>query len=432
MNPTPNFHTRRKFLRSTVLGGALAWSVPAFLSNTFSSLAAEAVGSSLQVATGRDHPILVVLQLAGGNDGLNTVVPYENDLYRSARPNLALGREEILDLRDGMGVHGAMPELHRLFHEGEAAILQNVGYPNPNRSHFRSMEIWQTASDADKVAKTGWLGNYFDNACEGEDAGVGVSLGRQLPQAFQGNSGKGVAMGASFGPGVGPGETMMEQAEEAGGSTINDFSGEPAAAEDTLDFLRRTELDGIVTGRQIEEITKRAKISGEFPTTALGRQLRTVAQLIMGGMPTRVYYATQGGYDTHSNQAQNHKRLLSELDSALGAFLKELRTHRLQDRVMVMTFSEFGRRVAENASGGTDHGAAAPMFFLGGPARGGLFGRTPDLKNLIRGDLAHEVDFRSVYATVLDEWLRADSKKILGGVFPASSGLAQFQKAMVR
>ncbi len=418
MNTPPVFHTRREFLRSSVLGGALAWTLPAFINNTFVSLAAAASDRALQTVTGRDHPILIVLQLAGGNDGLNTVVPFANDEYHNARPKLALAGDKILQLREGLGLNGAMPELHRLFHEGDLTILQNVGYPNPNRSHFRSMEIWQTASDSDRVAKQGWLGSYFDNACEGEDATVGISLGRQLPQAFHGKSGKGIAAGIGVGAGGGM-EKMMEMgsASEEDGSTVTDFSGEFPQDGEVLNFLRRTELDGLVSSQQISRITKASRPKTEFPNSALGLQLRTISQLIAGGMPTRVYYATQGGYDTHSNQAQSHERLLGELDSALGALMKELAIHGLSERVLVMTFSEFGRRVAGNASGGTDHGAAAPMFLLGGPVKGGIVGSSPDLGNLNRGDLKHELDFRGVYGTILDKWLQTDSRKVLGRKF---------------
>jgi len=415
MNDTPSFHTRRQFLRTSVLGGAMTWTLPAFLNNTFLTLEAAAADSALQTATGKDHPILVVLQLAGGNDGLNTVTPFGHDAYYQARPRLALGKDVVLKLNDAMGLHPSLTNLHRFFQDGKMAVLQNVGYPNPNRSHFRSMEIWQTASDADRVATKGWLGSYFDNACSGEDAAVGISLGRQLPQAFSGDTGKGVASavtGRQQGNNEGP--SMMED-----GATITDFAGEGAVGGDVLDFLRRTDLDATVSSAKISEITNRIKIDREYPPTALGQQLKVVSQLIAGGMSTRVYYATQGGYDTHSNQHNTHERLLNDLDAALGAFVQDLQARGDLDRVLVMTFSEFGRRVAENASGGTDHGAAAPMFLLGGGSKPGLWGSSPDLLNLDRGDLRYEVDFRSVYATILDRWLKASSQQVLGRSFQA-------------
>src|SRR5437763_11068886 len=188
------FHTRREFLRTSVLGGALSWTVPAFLANTFAAMQAEAVDSATQVATGRDSTILVVLQMAGGNDGLNTVVPHTNDYYHRARPKIGLAEKQVLKLNDEVGLNSSLEGFKELYDAGQLAVIQGVGYPNPNRSHFRSTEIWQTASDAGRFEKYGWLGRYFDSACAGCDPTVGVNIGRQMPQAFTAKKPIGVSL----------------------------------------------------------------------------------------------------------------------------------------------------------------------------------------------------------------------------------------------
>ncbi|MEX1118138.1 MAG: DUF1501 domain-containing protein [Terrimicrobiaceae bacterium] len=424
MNAT--FQTRRHFLRTSFLGGAAAWTVPAFLERTFFALDAAAAQTALQTATGRDHPILVVVQMAGGNDGLNTVIPYSNDAYYSARPRLAVPVSDLLKLDDHTGLHPGLAGLKSLYDEGLAAIVQGVGYPNPNRSHFRSTDIWQTATDADKVSHHGWIGKYFDACCAGEDPTVGVAIGKQEPLAFAAANPKGIAFnqpnqfryqvtGSEDPQGVEDSIREMgaqHDDENMSGASIGMLSGAQASG-DAEDFLRRTALDAQMSSDKVREVTSKFQVSNPFPKTQLGNGLELVARLIAGSMPTRVYYVSQGGYDTHSNQLGTHERLLKDLDAALSAFLAEMKSMGTLDRVVVMTFSEFGRRVAENASGGTDHGAAAPLFVLGGGVRAGLHGSHPSLTELNRGDLIHTTDFRSVYATLLEDWLHAPSRTIL-------------------
>lgn len=424
MKETSHFHTRRQFLRTSVLGGALAWSIPSFIDQTFLALNAVAQDSALQTATGRDHPILVILQLAGGNDGLNTVVPVGNDIYYKSRPTIAIPKEECLQLNKEIALHPALKNLRRLYDQGGLSLLQNVGYPNANRSHFRSMEIWQTASDSDRSLSDGWIGRYFDNACSGEDASIGISLGEQLPQAFQGSSGKGIALPAKT---TRNSKMMSMDSEENDGGSIIELANPQQNAdqqEDSLDFLKRTDLDLRMSMEQIDRTIRKSSEPQGYPGNRLAQQFKTISRLITGGMPTRIYYASQGGYDTHTNQQATQDRLLNELDSALGAFTADLKTHGVLDRVMIVTFSEFGRRVAENANRGTDHGAAAPMFILGGGITPGIWGAAPDLKQLNRGDVCFEIDFRSVYSSVLDRWLKTDSKTVLGRSFEHAKGVA--------
>jgi uncharacterized protein (DUF1501 family) len=424
-------HTRREFLRTSLLGGAVAWTVPVFLERTFFTLDAMAADSAVQTITGKDGPILVVLQLAGGNDGLNTVIPYADDVYHRSRPKIGIAADKVLRINDQIGLHPRLVSVRSLYDQGELAIVQGVGYPNPNRSHFRSTEIWQTAADSDRTLNTGWIGRYFDACCQGADPAIGVNIGGQTPQAFASAEPKGISFArpeqfrfdASQSADPAAAEAFfrsMNETTEGGneGGSIGMLQGNPDAGGDTLDFLRRTALDAQLSSDRVLEITRKSKAPVPYPAGNLANSFNLVARLIGGGLPTRVYYVGHGGYDTHGNEVGAHDRLMTDLDAALGAFTADLKAQGNFDRVVLMTFSEFGRRVAENASGGTDHGAAAPLFVLGGGVKAGLYGRMPSLSDLQDGDLRHNVDFRSVYATVLGNWLGAPSKDILGGTFP--------------
>jgi uncharacterized protein (DUF1501 family) len=434
-----SLQTRRDFLRTGVLGGALSWTVPAFLSNTFSALHAQAADAATQTATGRDSTILVVLQMAGGNDGLNTVVPYGSDHYYHAHRKIGGPANSIRKINDYVGLPQALAGFKDLYDAGHLSIIQGVGYPNPNRSHFRSTEIWQTASDAGKVESYGWLGRYFDNACAGADPTVGVNIGRQMPQAFNARTPTGISLenpqNYRFNSGhrAANGEMNADEksfrelnqpspddaAMENSGATIGAIGGPVAHHGSVLDFLQRTALDAELSSDKILAITKRVENKAEYPTTQLARSLKLLGQLIAGGLPTRVYYVSQGGYDTHTNQTGQHQRLLQELGDSVKAFIADLKAQGNLSRVLVMTFSEFGRRVSENANGGTDHGAAAPMFVLGDKVRAGLHGQYPSLApaDLFNGDLQYNVDFRSVYAGLLETWLKTRSEPILGRKF---------------
>lgn len=427
MNPT--LHTRRHFLRTSILGGAMAWTVPAFLERTFFTLDAMAADSLIQTTTGKDGTILVVLQLAGGNDGLNTLIPYADDAYFRARPTLAIPAKNTLNLTDQLGLNSSLPGLKALYDEGQLSVIQGVGYPNPNRSHFRSTEIWHTAVDANKSDTQGWLGRYFDSCCKGDDPAVGVSIGKQPPQAFASPKPRGISFANPeqfrFDLNQSTNRKASEEfyrsvndAEMMDGGSIGMLQGPNSSGGDTLDFLHRTALDAVVSSDKVLEITKRTKSSVPYPGGNLANSLNLVARLIGGGMSTRVYYVAQGGYDTHSNQLGAHERLMKDLDTSITAFVADLKEQGNFDRVLLMTFSEFGRRVAENGSGGTDHGAAAPMFIAGGAVKAGIHGKAPSLTTLNDGDLIHTVDFRSVYASVLSNWLNAPVEPILKRKFP--------------
>jgi len=427
--------TRREFLRTGLLGGSLCWTMPAFLSRTMQSLHAEADGALVQGVTGRDGNILVVLQLAGGNDGLNTVIPLGNDEYRKSRPTIGVAEPSILKLDPQTGLHPSLSGLASAFQEGHLAVVQGVGYPNPNRSHFRSTEIWATAVDSNKSSNTGWIGRYFDNACSGCDASVGIAMASQMPQALTASVPKGVLYQGGGGGGkkktkkIGGAQTqadgsmMMEEDDDAGqaGGSIDMLNGPGNLGKlSALDFLERTEMDAKVSQQEIAQASGKAKNSVPYPATRLGQNFAMVSRLIAGGMPTRIYYLSLGGFDTHTQQAGAHERLLKEMGDAVAAFLSDLKAQGNLGRVSLMTFSEFGRRVRENASGGTDHGAAAPMFLAGGGIKSGLFGKMPSLapQDLFDGDVKYNTDFRSVYATVLEKHLGVKSAGILRTQFP--------------
>ena len=430
-------HTRRAFLRSTVLGASAAWTVPMFVERTFGQLHKNARDLAVQATTGKDDTILVVLQLAGGNDGLNTLVPYADDAYHRSRPRLAKKPNDLIRLSDHVGLNSAMPFLGSMFKEGDLGIVQGVGYPNPNRSHFVSTSIWETA-DTRNRSNTGWLGRFFDNACPGADPTVGISFNKTQPESFGAHRNPGVCLNS---PELyrwihGGGE--QAQAEEffaklnqpgdddnegpVDGSSIDMAAGgKPGgiSGETNLAFLERVALDARISSDRILEVASKHKTTVRYDGTPVSRNLNLVARMIAGGMPTRVYYVSHGGFDTHNQQINSHDRLLGQLDSALKSFFTDLKEQGNDKRVVLMTFSEFGRRVAENASAGTDHGKASCLFVAGPAVKGGLFGKHPSLTDLDQGDIRHTVDFRSVYGSLLGDWLRApDLTPILGARYP--------------
>jgi uncharacterized protein (DUF1501 family) len=364
-------------------------------------------------------------------------VPFANDHYRKARPKIGLGEKQVLKINDEIGFHENLSGFKELYDAGELSVIQGVGYPNPNRSHFRSTEIWQTASDSERIESSGWLGRYFDNACSGCDPTVAVNLGRQMPQAFaakhlvgvslespqnyrfvSGEKTKNGEMSATEESFRKLNESESDMQENAGG-TVAAISGATQHKGSVLDFLERTALDAQVSSDKIRAIANRFENKASYPASQLGNSLKLVAKLIGGGLPTRIFYVSQGGYDTHTNQTGAHERLLKELGDSVKAFVEDMKAQGNMSRVLVMTFSEFGRRVAENASSGTDHGAAAPMFVVGSNVKAGLIGKYPSLasEELFQGDLKFTVDFRRVYAGVLESWLRTDSSAILGRRF---------------
>ncbi len=425
--------TRRSFLRSAALASPVAATIPAFLASTCAALCTDKPHAGIQATQARDAEILVLLQLAGGNDGLNTIIPVANDDYFRARPQIGIPAAQALKLSATFGLHPALAGLQSLYDSGALGIVQAVGYPNPNRSHFRSTEIWVTASDSQKVERHGWIGRYFDQVCAGADPTVGVAMGRTMPQAFAARHPTGISlenpnafrsvdddgppMEASAGNRASR-RAMNADVGESGASIQSAGSGR-LTVDDPRAFLERTAIDARSSRDLIQRVAARVKNQAAYPAGALATNLKQVAQLIAGGLPTRVFYVSQGGYDTHTHQLGAHARLLGDLGAALHAFMADLKALGQLDRVTLLTFSEFGRRVAENQSGGTDHGAAAPVLILGGRIKPGFHGVAPSLapRDLSNGDVRFQTDFRNVYAGLLEGWLHTPSAPILGGTF---------------
>lgn len=351
------------------------------------------------------NKVLVVLQFSGGNDGLNTVIPIRNDIYYKSRPKLGINRNKALQLTDDAGINPALPFFKNLFDEGNLGIMNSVGYPNPDRSHFRSMDIWQSASNSNEYVSTGWLGRYLDAQCSGCGKPTqALEIDDVLSLALKGKNLKGLALRDP--------KKLFTSSNERYYKEINAVHENE---EPVVDYLYKTLSETLSSADYIYEQSKLSHSSQNYPATGLGKNFKTISSLILSDINTKVYYVSLGSFDTHVNQENQQKRLFIELNDAIKAFVADMQAnHRFED-VTIMTFSEFGRRVAQNASGGTDHGTANCMFFIGGGLKQkGLINAMPDLNDLNEGDLKFLVDFKSVYATLLHNWLEADDHEILG------------------
>ena len=351
------------------------------------------------------NKVVVVIQFSGGNDGLNTVIPVRNDIYYKERPVIGIAKDKAVLLTDEVGLNPALESFKGLYDDGSLAILNSVGYPNPDRSHFRSMDIWQSASDSSDYVNTGWLGRYLDAQCKGCDKPTqALEIDDVLSLALKGNDRSGLAFKDP--------RRLYSSSNEKFYKEIN-TSHQPT--EETVDYLYKTMSETLSSADYIFQQSKLHPSSETYPNTDLGKNLKTISSLIMSDINTKVYYVSLGSFDTHVNQEAQQKRLFTELNDAVKAFTGDLKkNNRFQD-VLMMTFSEFGRRVTQNASNGTDHGTANNMFFIsGGLKEKGILNTLPDLSDLNEGDLKHKIDFKNVYATVLNKWLGTDDKMILG------------------
>jgi uncharacterized protein (DUF1501 family) len=355
------------------------------------------------------NKVMIVLQLSGGNDGLNTVIPVRNDIYYRERPILGIQKEKSLLITDEVGLNPALIGFKALYDNGELGILNNVGYPNPDRSHFRSMDIWQSASKSDEYINTGWLGRYLDAQCKGCDKPTqALEVDDVLSLALKGEMHKGLA--------VKDPRRLYNTSHER---YFKDINADHHAGEETVDYLYKTMSETLSSADYIFQQSKLHPSSEIYPSTELGKNLKTIASLIFSDINTKVYYVSLGSFDTHVNQENQQTRLFTELNDAIAAFVKDLKANNRFEDVLLMTFSEFGRRVSQNASGGTDHGTANNMFFVGGGLKQkGLLNAMPDLHDLNEGDLKHSIDFKQAYATVLHNWLGADDRQILGADYP--------------
>ena len=421
-------YSRRLFMRHGVALASMATTIPQFIQNSALGMVAQLAGNPGGAGLPQDR-ILVVVQLGGGNDGLNTVIPFGMSEYYNARPTIGIpapsgtakgqtGVALMLDQQRGLGLNPSLKGLKSLYDDGKLAVLQGVGYPNPNRSHFTSMDIWQTANIGAKG--NGWIGRYFDNTCNGTPIPDGsINIGSTAPLALNGQLQKPISFqSAELFRWIGE---DLHKSLDAPYQQINRAGVLPETTQTSqAAFLMRTALNAQLSSVRIRAAVGKPSLT-PWPQSEIANQLRMVSALIRAGMPTRVYYVSQGGYDTHGGQLGSHGRALQQVGDALAAFQKELAAQHAEDRVISMVFSEFGRRVKQNASGGTDHGTAAPMFVIGSKVKAGVHGDHPSLTDLDQGDLKFKQDFRGVYANILDEWLKAPSAKILGGTFAKSS-----------
>ena len=363
------------------------------------------------------NKVVVVIQFSGGNDGLNTVIPVTNDIYYRERKVIGIAKDKALSLTGDAGLNPALEAFKGLYDDGSLAIMNSVGYPNPDRSHFRSMDIWQSASASNEYVNTGWLGRYLDAQCPPVPNGTfGRGKGCDKPtQALEIDDMLSLALKGSNSSGLAfkdPRRLYSSSNEKF----YKDINASHHGTEETVDYLYKTMSNTLSSADYIFQQSKLHPSSASYPATELGRNLKTISTLILSDINTKVYYVSLGSFDTHVAQEQQQKKLFTELNDAVKAFAADLKTNNRFQDVLMMTFSEFGRRVSQNASNGTDHGTANNMFFIsGGLKQKGLLNEMPDLSDLVEGDLKHKVDFKDVYATVLNKWLGTDDKAILGG-----------------
>ncbi len=443
-----NAYSRREFIGSGFVLASAALTVPAFIQRSAQAMTVGMLDSlSSQPGVPEDH-ILLVIQMGGGNDGLNTVIPYGSPEYYKARPGIGVPERDCLKLSgaDGIGLHPQLTGFKDIFDQGGLAIIQGIGYPNPNRSHFKSMDIWHTADVT--ATGDGWLGKYFDAECCGYgkgESGTAEKSKKQLTgkealaaaaraESASGSDAPGIAIGRSA-PLAMQGRLVKPISFESAdlfkwsGSEINDQlkrtydeisrRGQTVEGDKNSNFLMRTALDAQVSSDLIRKAVN-SQSKAAYPGNDLARQLKMIASMIRAGLKTRVYYAQIGGFDTHAGQGGSqgrHGNLINQVAASVKAFYADLKSSELDGKVLTMTFSEFGRRVGQNASGGTDHGTAAPMFLAGPMVKGGVYGEHPSLKDLDEGDLKFNIDFRTVYAGVLDGWLKTKHAAVLGGSF---------------
>jgi uncharacterized protein (DUF1501 family) len=375
---------RRNFLTltGTFTGGLLV--LPDFL---------HAFGSQNNLVTGEQ--CIVFVQLNGGNDGLNTFIPYDNPLYYNLRTKIALNKDVVVGKNKGMAFHPSLKDFAQMQQNGDLTIIQNVGYPEPIRSHFRSQEIWQTATDSNKYINEGWLGRYLDLQCNGHQATAGINLDSIDNLALKGVEPNSIT--------VKDPNRFKVKSDKDENVTLSD--------NPQLDFVRKIANSVTEGSDEIQKALAKSKTEISYPKTGLSKNLEWISRLIKGNLNSKVYYTSLGGFDTHDNQLAIHEKKLTDLNDSLYSFYQDLKQAQLMQNVTVVVFSEFGRRVKDNGNG-TDHGTAAPMFIIGGNNKGTILGNNPNLSDLDNGDLKYEIDFRSVYASLLKEKMDFDYSKI--------------------
>ena len=388
---------RRKFLKQSSLASSLFF-VPSFV-RAFEQVASSKLG----------YKRLVIIQLSGGNDGLNTVIPYRNDLYYKERPTLGIPKNDIIKLNDEVGLNPSLTPLKRLYDNGNLSIINNVGYPNPIRSHFRSMDIWQTATDSNKYSQSGWLGRYLDNY--GKQPYSAIEIDDSLSLAMKGATMNAIATQDA--------KALYNLSKDPYFKNVIKHQNDSHLSEHNLGYLYKSMISAESSAKYIYETSSTVSSKKEYPKNKFAKQLKTTAQFINSGLETKVFYSSLGGFDTHVNQLNSQKRLLSTYANSIEAFVEDLKKNNTFKDTLILTFSEFGRRVKQNANVGTDHGTANNVFIIGDQLKKqGLYNNMASLSDLDdNGDLKFEIDFRTIYATVLNKWLDVNDEKVLNKSF---------------
>jgi len=398
---------RRTLIRSTCATAAAFASKPAWAAGGIF----RERGAALRAST---DTVLVIVNINGGNDGLNTVVPFNDSVYRTARPHIALTGSQLLPIDTQTGLHPSLANFHRYLDSGKLAIVQNVGYPKPDMSHFRSDDIWEKAVLEPEAEPTGWLGRALDSLYKNDTENIhSISVSGYPPAFFSDLVTTPVVSD--------PGSFNYPQDPPKTDSLRTMFQPTGRANRDYVAHIAQMTL---ADTEAVQAAVTSYQSTIVYPDTGFAHGMQLAASLIASDIGPRIFYISQGGYDTHSNQLGDHESLLKELDTALDAFYRDLVEHGHDQRVVIMTYSEFGRRVEDNGSGGTDHGSSAPLFVLGSRVKGGLYGAPPSLTDLDSdGNLKFAIDFRQVYASVLANWMGADPAEILFGNYPTISFL---------
>ena len=387
--------SRRDFLKISSMASSMLF-VPKFLKAFESNPMLDTKGK-----------VLIVLQLTGGNDGLNTIIPYRNDIYYRSRPLIAIKKEDAINLTDDIGLNPSLKNIKTLFDQGYVSIINNVGYPDPNRSHFRSMDIWQSGSSAEQMINSGWLGRYFDtlqDEATNNRNSFAIEVDDTLSLAMKGKNKTAIAV------------KNIEQFHKAAGNPFyKKLAAHNMEHESKLaGYLYQTLRETTSSADYIYQQSKIYNSTQVYPDTALGKRMKTIGSLIISGADTKVFYLSHGSFDTHVDQINRQQKLFEQMDEALFALVSDLKQNNRFKDVLIMTFSEFGRRVAQNASNGTDHGTASNMFIISESLKKqGLYNPIADLDNLDQGDLKYQIDFKEVYSTILNKWLNANGEVVL-------------------
>lgn len=389
---------RGEFIKKTTLSAVGTLFLPQFLRSI------DLVG----LDNGTSFKKLVVIQLSGGNDGLNTIVPFENDIYHRLRPKISVSKTDVIKINDELGFNPALEQFNKLYKDGSVSILNAVGYPNPNRSHFRSMDIWHTAVNSDEYAKTGWLGRYMDAYCNNSHAMIEIDS--QLSLSLHGHLRNGLAVQNSASLYRSLNDNYFRHIIESAEATdLND---------DNQGYLYKTLIQTNQSAKYLAETHTVKNNNFEFPQSKLGTKLSTISQFIRSGFDTQVYYVSHNGFDSHVKQRKSQDRRLKDYSDSIYAFVESLKKVGEFDNTLILTFSEFGRRVKENGSSGTDHGKANNLFIIGNNLKKpGIYNEASDLIHLDDGDISHKIDFRNIYSDIITEWLGKDTTKIVSTNF---------------